>query len=229
MSSTATGNEQVTTLASIGGRATRPGPRRRVVMIAVAAVVAAALAALAVLALSGGSRPSSQSVAESLKYGKIPAWIPQQKAASDQIVSASATHPVLAAVEGDTVKAILPAGSAYGTAIGPSVPNWVQNYAHNGQWTAGSLAPSTFTFTIAAPSGVVPLKAADFSILTSSGQIIHPAVTLAGGGELPATAKPGQSLNLTLKTQLPEGEGALRWAPGGSRVLIAWLYELELD
>lgn len=225
----ATGSGHATELASIGGRAIRPGPRRRVVIVAAAVVVAAAVALVAVVALGGRSHPGSQSVARSLRYGKIPDWIPKQRSPSDQIVAASAAHPVLAAVEGDTINAHLPAGSAYVTAVGPSVPNWVQSYAHDGKWTAGSLAPSTFSFTIAAPKGVVPLRADDFSILTSAGQIIRPALTLTGGGGLPATVKPGQSLNLTLRTQLPEGEGALRWAFGGSRVLVAWFYELELD
>jgi hypothetical protein len=223
----ATGNGGTAALAHIGGRAFGPGPRRRVLAAVVALGAAIAVAVVVILATNGGSHPNSAGA--SLKYGKIPDWIPQQTQPSDQIVSATAGKPVLAAAEGDTVNAHLPAGSAYVTGVGPSVPNWVQNYAHEGRWPAGSLAPSTFTFTVAAPKGVVPLKASAFSILTATGQIVHPAVTLRGGGALPATVTAGKPLNLTLKAKLPEGEGSLRWAPDGNRVLVGWMYELELD
>jgi hypothetical protein len=223
----ATGNGGTAALAHIGGRAFGPGPRRRALVGAVALTAAVVAAVVVIVASSGGSHP--QNAAASLTYGKIPDWIPQQTQPSDRIVAATGAKPVLAAAEGDTVNAHLRAGSAYVTGVGPSVPNWVQNYAHEGRWPAGSLAPSTFTFTVAAPKGVVPLKAGAFSILTAQGQIVHPAVTLAGGGALPATIKAGKPVNLTLKASLPEGEGSLRWAPDGNRVLVGWMYELELD
>jgi hypothetical protein len=223
----ATGNGGTAALAHNGGRAFTPGPRRRVLMAGAALAVAIIATAVVVLASGGGSHTNN--AAASLSYGQIPSWIPRQTQPSDEVVSATAAKPVLAAAEGDTVHAHLRAGSAYVTGIGPSVPNWVQSYAHEGRWPAGSLAPSTFTFTVAAPKGVVPLKASAFSILTAAGQIVHPAVTLLGGGALPATVSAGKPLNLTLKAQLPEGEGSLRWAPVGDRVLVGWMYELELD
>jgi hypothetical protein len=223
----ATGGEDIAPLAQFGGRAFGPGPRRRFLIGALVAVVVAAAAVVTVVATGGSSQP--RNAAASLRYGQIPDWIPRQRAPSDRIVSATGAHPVLAANEGDTVLARVPTGSAYVTGVGPSVPQWVQNYAHNNQWTAGSLAPSTFMFTIAEPRGTVPLRAADFSILTSVGQIVHPAVTVQGGGALPATAPAGKTLNLVVRAKLPEGEGALRWAPGGVRVLVGWMYELELD
>jgi hypothetical protein len=225
----ATGSENTALFAHFGGRAFGPGPRRRFVTAAVAVVVVAAATVAVLLITGGGNSSHASNAAASLKYGKIPSWIPQQKAPSDRIVGATAAHPVLAAAEGDTVNAHLRAGTAYVTGVGPSVPNWVQNYAHEGRWTAASLAPSTFTFTIAQPKGAVPLKASAFSILTEAGQIVHPSVTMSGGQPLPATVEAGKPLNLTLKAKLPEGEGALRWAPEGNRVLVAWMYELELD
>jgi hypothetical protein len=223
-----TGSESTAPFAQIGGRAFGPGPQRRLLTAALVALVVIAAAVVVLLATSGG-RSHPHSTAASLKYGKIPDWIPAQKQPSDRIVSATAAHPVLAAAEGDTVFAHLRAGSAYVTGVGPSIPNWAQNYAHSGSWTASSLVPSTFTLTLAQPAGTVPLRASEFSILTSAGQIVHPAVTLSGGGALPATVQTGKPLNLTLKAKLPEGEGALRWAPEGNRVLVAWMYELELD
>jgi hypothetical protein len=221
----ATDNENTAPFAQIGGRAFGPGPRAR--LLAALAAFAVAAAAIVVIVTGGGSHPHRS--AASLKYGQIPSWIPKQAQPSDRIVAATAARPVLAAVEGDTVLARLTAGSGYVTAVGPSVPNWVQNYAHSGHWTSASLAPSTFTVTLAQPQGAIPLRAADFSILTSAGEIVHPAVTLSGGGALPATAQAGKPLSLTLNAKLPEGEGALRWGPGGRRVLVAWMYTLELD
>jgi hypothetical protein len=223
----ATDNENTAPLAQIGGRAFGPGPRAR--LLAALAACAVAVAAIVVILTAGGGGSHPHSTAGSLKYGQIPSWIPKQAQPSDRIVAATAARPVLAAVEGDTVLARLTAGSGYVTAVGPSVPNWVQNYAHSGHWTSASLAPSTFTVTLAEPKGAIPLTAADFSILTSAGQIVHPAVTLSGGRALPATVRAGKPLSLTLNAKLPEGEGALRWGPGGRRVLIAWMYTLELD
>jgi hypothetical protein len=223
----ATDSENTAPFAQIGGRAFGPGPRAR--WLAALAAFAVAAAAIVVILTAGGGGSHPHSTAASLKYGQIPSWIPKQAQPSDRIVAATAARPVLAAVEGDTVLARLTAGSGYVTAVGPSVPNWVQNYAHSGHWTSASLAPSTFTVTLAQPKGAIPLRAADFSILTSAGQIVHPAVTLSGGGALPARVHAGKPLSLTLNAKLPEGEGALRWGPGGKRVLVARMYTLELD
>jgi hypothetical protein len=223
----ASDSENTALFAQVGGRAFGPDPRAR--LLAALAAFAVAAAAIVVILTSGAGGSHPHNAAASLKYGQIPSWIPKQAQPSDRIVSATAAHPVLAAVEGDTVLARLKAGSGYVTAVGPSVPSWVQSYAHSGHWTAASLAPSTFSVTIAQPKGAIRLRAADFSILTSGGQIVHPAVTLSGGGSLPATLPAGRPVNLTLKAKLPEGEGALRWGPGGKRVLVAWMYTLELD
>jgi hypothetical protein len=223
----ATGSHSTAPFAQIGGRAFGLGPRGR--RLGAALAVAIAVAATIVLLLDGSAAHRHAPAVASQRYGQIPSWIPKTAQPSDRIVSASAAHPVLAAVEGDTVRARLAAGSGYATLVGPAVPGWAQNYAHDGHWTASSLAPSTFTLTFAQPRGTIPLKAADFSILTSGGQIVHPAVTLSGGSPLPAAVHPGRPLILTLKAKLPEGEGALRWGPGGRRVLVAWMYTLELD
>ena len=37
-----------------------------------------------------------------------------------------------------------------------------------------------------------------------------------------------KSLLANVKAGLPDGEGAIRWAPGG-KVLVAWVYELEFE
>jgi hypothetical protein len=205
-----------------GGRALGLGPRRLLVAIGLLAVVGVAIVVLS----AGGSDPRS---AASLKYGQIPAWLPKPTPPPNQIVTATASHPVLAAIEGNTVNAQLSHGSAYVTTVGPAIPDWVASEVQSGTWNDTSTAPSTFTVTFASPKGVVPLKAGAFSILTGEGQIIHPAVTGPHGSPLPARLAPGKPITLTLRVGLEEGDGALRWAPEGTKVLAAWFYHLELD
>lgn len=205
-------------------RVLTPGPGRR--GLAAAATVAVILAAgvLIITGLGAARKPA----AAGQTYGEIPSWLPKPAAPSDAMVSASAAHPVLAAVEGDTVDAHLYAGSAYVTGVGPAAATSAPAGGRAG--TGGSaLSPTTFLFTIASARGAVPLRAGAFSILTAAGQILHPTVTLRGGGRLPARATPGKPVNLTLSASLPEGQGALRWAPDGNRVLVAWLYQFELN
>jgi hypothetical protein len=215
----------VTPAASLnhgGGRAFGLGPRRLLVAFGVLAIVGVAIALLAF----GGSHPRS---AAALKYGQIPAWLPKPTPPTNQILTATAARPVLAAIEGNTVNAHLSHGSAMVTAVGPAIPDWVASEVQSGSWNDNSTAPSTFTVTFVSPKGVLPLKASSFSILTGEGQVVHPAVTGPHGSPLPARVSPAKPFTLTLKVGLGEGDGALRWAPQGSKVLVAWFYHLELD
>jgi len=172
---------------------------------------------------------ATEGSAASLKYGQIPAWLPKPVPPADQVVTATADHPALAAVEGDTVDARLTHGSAMVTTVGPAIPQWVTVDAHSGHLSQGSLAPATFTVTVAAPRGTIALNARAFSILTGEGQIVHPAVTGTHGSPLPAHVSAGQPITLTVRAGLGEGDGALRWAPEGPKVLVAWFYQLEFD
>jgi hypothetical protein len=83
--------------------------------------------------------------------------------------------------------------------------------------------------TLTAPHGTVASNAHAFSILTDAGQIVRPAVTGRHGSPLPAHVTAGHPITLTVKAGLGEGDGALRWAPDGTKVLVAWVYQLEFD
>jgi hypothetical protein len=216
------GSSPAASLNRGGGRAFGLGPRLLAVVVGVLAIIVVAIVLLA----GGGSHPRS---AASLKYGQIPAWLPQPTPPPNQIVTATAAHPALGAIEGNTVNAHLGHGSALVTAVGPAIPDWVASEVQSGSWNDSSTAPSTFTVTFASPRVDVPLKASAFSILTGQGQIIHPAVTGPHGSPLAARVTPGKPITLTLKVGLSEGDGALRWAPSGRKVLVAWFYHLELD
>ena len=69
--------------------------------------------------------------------------------------------------------------------------------------------------TLADVKGTVPLSAGSFSILTDAGKIVHPKVTVKGGGALPATLHSGQHINLDVAAGVTEGSGSIRWAPLG--------------
>ena len=217
-----------------GGRAFGLGPRRRLTAGLGALALAAAIVVVILVATgsSGGSGRtghSGQGSAASLKYGEIPSWLPKPTPPANQIVTATLAHPALAAVEGDTVEARLPSGSAMVTAVGPAIPRWVDVDVHSGHWNNANTAPTTFTVTFASRHGKLALKASTFSILTGQRQVIHPKLTAMNGSRPPAWVTPGKPVTVKLNVGLAEGDGALRWSPQGAKVLIEWLYQLEFD
>ncbi|HSZ06481.1 MAG TPA: hypothetical protein VK778_14935 [Solirubrobacteraceae bacterium] len=191
------------------------------------------LAAVAVAAglLIGSSGAAASRRAAVSTYGGYPTWLPRKKApAVNTILNASPSHPQLDAIEGNTMEVALPAGAeAEITAVGPSFPTWVAAAAQAGTLSEGSAVPAAFTVTVIARRGTVPLRASAFSILTAAGQLLHPAISGPGGKPAPAALRAGQHLSLTVNAKLTEGDGSLRWAPTGARVVSGWLYQLELD
>jgi hypothetical protein len=142
---------------------------------------------------------------------------------------ATLAKPILSEEQGYTVTAKLADGSADVTANGPIVPAYVANYAQSGQWPAGKLVPVKFYVTFAAVKGAVKIHPHDFTLLTQQGQIVPAKVSAKNGGAAPATLRPGQRVTLTVSSKAVEGQGSIRWAPGGNKVLIGWIYQLELD
>ena len=114
------------------------------------------------------------------------------------------------------------------TAVGPAIPSWVSTDVQSGHWRMGEAAPATFILTFTSATGAVPLNPKAFSVMTTQGQIVRPAITVRGGGALPETVAPGKALQLNVKAGLPDGEGEIRWAPDG-KLLVAWVYELEFE
>jgi hypothetical protein len=186
-----------------------------------------ALAALSGVLLSshGGSAASRSSA----KYGGLPAWLPKPKVTINRILRASATHPQLSAIQGEAVSIRLPGGRVLATVVGPAIPAEVAEKTQDDDDGDSDTAPCTFTVTFRSAAGVVPLAATAFTILDERGQIHRLRVTNAAGGPPPARVTPGRPVTLTMKTTLPEGEGSLRWAPDGPRVIAGWIFGLELD
>ena len=210
-----------------GSRAFRPGSRWALMAAAAATLVVAA--ALVIVFTSAGAK--SRYPAQDLTYGSLPKWLPKTKAASaaPMLEVASAAKPILGEEQGYTVRAQLPTGSADVTAVGPIVPTYVTNYAQSDLWPSSKLVPSTFYVTFADVTGSIPIAARAFDVLTDGGQVEVATVTVHGGGKVPAVVRAGQTVTLNVTTKTQEGQGAVRWAPEGPKILVGWIYQLELD
>jgi hypothetical protein len=210
-----------------GGRAFGLGRRWAFVAAAVVAA-AAAVGVVLLLTAGGGSRPVVAGV-----YGHLPSWLPKTaksaKPATPQDEQATATHPILAEEQGYTVHAVLPSGAVDITAVGPGFPGYVTSYASSGLWPASRPVPSTFYVTLADVKGTIPISSTAFSVENQAYQTVKASVTLKNGGKAPATVRAGQNLTLAVHTKTLEGQGAIAWAPNGTKALVAWIYQVELD
>ena len=187
------------------------------------------LAAFGLGVLLGHGRHASAGPTNSAKYGGLPSWLPKPNVTVGRVVQASAAHPRLAAIEGDAVSVQLARGRVLATAVGPAVPANAPAIAQADRSPNADISLCTFTVTLAAASGRVPIDANAFTVIDEQGQVSHLGVTASRGGPAPARVAPGQTVTLTMKTILPEGEYILRWAPGGHKVLVGWEFNVELD
>jgi hypothetical protein len=194
------------------------GPGSRVGRLAFACLAVAVLAAaLAVTVGRQLTRPDGSPA----RYGGLPSWLPKPTAAVGRVVEASPGHPRLA-VEGDKVLVQLAGGKVLATAVGPAVPE-------EGQFPVPPTSPCTFTVTLVATSGAVPVRGAAFTILDELGRLHHPQVSAQGGGPPPADVTPGRTVTLAVKDVLPTGSGQLRWAPGQAGPIVSWDFDVEID
>jgi hypothetical protein len=195
-----------------------------------AAILALVAAGALVMALKPGAA-TPHYPAQDLTYGSLPKWLPKQavEPVAPKLEVATAASPILGEEQGFTVHAELPTGSADVTAVGPQVPSYVANYAQSGLWPSSKLVPSTFYVTFADVSGSIPIAARAFNVLTDGEQLVPASISVKGGGKVPAVVRAGQHIELLVKTKTLEGQGGFRWAPEGSKILVGWIYQLELD
>jgi hypothetical protein len=154
-------------------------------------------------------------------YGYIPDWLPRPKIHVGWIVTASATHPWLA-VEGDTVAVNLAHGRVLATGVGPQVPQ-------QGHFPVPTTTFCTFTVTLTSASGSVPLNPAAFTTRDEYGQLQSLHVTNQDGGPVPRAVEPGKTVNLAMSAVLPRGQGQLQWTPSGTKPIVSWDFEVEID
>ena len=74
----------------------------------------------------------------------------------------------------------------------------------------------------------MPVERGAFTILDELSHLHLPLVTLAAA---PAAALPaaGRTLTVIVKDVLPTGGGQLRWAPAGSKPVVSWDFDVEID
>jgi hypothetical protein len=196
-------------------------PQPRLLGAAAAAVLAVAAVVVAILLIGGGSG-SSAPVHHELTYGGLPKWLPKTEKTEERIVTASATHPALA-IQGNTVAVELPhGGKVMATAVGPEVPE-------EGEFPVPATSPASFVVTLAKAHGAVPIKAGDFTVRDEEGHIHHPKVTGLHGGPLPSEVAAGKTVSLEVRGTFPTGDGALNWAPGSGKPIVAWDFDIEID
>jgi hypothetical protein len=190
-------------------------PRRALV----GALIIIALAVVAGIVASGGAH--GRTAASPARYGGLPSWLLKATVPVGRIVHASPTRSVLA-IEGDTVDVGLSGAGTFATLVGPSVPE-------TGKFPVPATSPCTFVITFAKTSGVVPIRAGDFTIADEEGRLHHPKVTGLGSGRLPGRLTSGKSVSLKLYAVLPTGSGSLSWAPVAGRPLVSWDFDVEID
>ncbi len=146
---------------------------------------------------------------------------PRISFATDRVVQASAARPRLA-VQGDSVSVATGRGQVLATAVGPSVPP-------PDPATGPTGTTCTFRVTLVARSGAVPLSPDAFTIVDEQGRLHRPSVSPSGGSAASGRVVPGRPVTLSVRSVLPIGGGRLSWAPDGSKPLVSWDFDVELD
>ncbi len=213
-----------------GGRAFKPGRRWALVTAAVMALVVAGVLVWALVPGGSGSH--------SAQYGSLPSWLP--KNVRDRTVQneappvpvATLAHPQLETEQGYTMRVQLPGGTADVTAVGPGIPDYVQQRAAAGRWAVTKPTPSTFYITIKALKGSIPVSAKDFQVLSVTSSALFTALkfSVKGGGPVPTSVKAGQTASIVAQTMATDGQGAITWAPvAGHKAVAGWIWQMEID
>jgi hypothetical protein len=183
----------------------------------VVTVIASGALGIGIAGAFGGSGHATSSAG---RYGALPSFLPTTSLQPDSPLTGTAARPALTS-EGDAVAARLPHGSALVTVSGPVVPGEGLPY----QATATT---ATWTVTISHAAGRVPLSTSAFSTIDSLGKTYRPGF-VPGQPRPPAMLRPGQGASFELRTVMPVGEGAMRWAPADHDLLATWDFVVEND
>ncbi|HET9691181.1 MAG TPA: hypothetical protein VFP61_08505 [Acidimicrobiales bacterium] len=154
-----------------------------------------------------------------LGYRTLPAFLPARTAPVDRVVTATASHPQLAA-QGIAVDVDLAAGHVQAVVTGPAVPPFVA--------PPPPAVTATWTVTLTDASGFVPVHVADFTVTDQLGRTFTPSL-VEGAAPPPATAARGGTVTFRLTAVMPTGEGRLHWSPGGGPALVSWDFVVEDD
>jgi hypothetical protein len=214
-----------------GGRAHPSGPQMRFLG---AGLVAAAIAIVVILLINanGGSTPVAGNPVHlqlTKVYGHPAKSIKIPEPPKIPTATASARHPDLSQQPGYSVTVTLPHGSTHLFMAGPLLSSHLANDVSEHKVSLFASVPGKFEVTFTDSHGTVPLSANALTLITYRGVVLHPTVTLANGGPLPATVPDHKTLKLTMQAKVPEGDGLIRWSPIRNRILVGVFWTTEFD
>jgi hypothetical protein len=195
-----------------------------------AGVIAAGVTAGAVVVLAGVGAGAAAAAAAATAGAPLtgpglvgyPAYLPKSTlhVDNDGALVGTAARPALTS-EGEAVKVVTAHWSARVTVSGPEVPGEGLPYQ-------APATTCTWTVRVSKVSGHVPISAADFASIDSGGQQFRPTL-VPGQPAPPAVLHHGQSATFELRAGEPVGEGLMRWAPVGGRIVAKWDFVVEND
>lgn len=177
--------------------------------------------ALVVVSLGVSGCTSSEPPKVVNTYGGLPSYLAKIPSASDDVLTGTTTRPVLTS-EGDSVKMKLADGATLlATATGPVVPG--EGLPHQTTFTT-----CTWTVSLSGASKAVPIRLSDLTTVDQLGNVYRLS-PVPGKPALPTVLEPGKQETFEVRTAMKVGEGLLRWAPGGSKIVAEWDFEVEND
>jgi hypothetical protein len=221
--------------SGLGDRAKAPGPRR--LYLGAAALAAIVIAAVVILVIKPGGGTSSPKLLNAAVmhrpltkvYGHVPSYIKIPEPTLPPPATASAAHPDLSQQAGYAVKTTLPHGVTDVFMAGPLLQRSLANNVSTHRVSLNAAVPGTFEVIFSATHGRVPLSKNAFTLITYRGTILHPRMTLANGGPLPAMVPDGKTLKLKMFAKVPEGDGLIRWSPINNKILVGTFWTTEFD
>jgi len=151
-----------------------------------------------------------------------PAFLPKRTLDydSDALVVGTAGKPALTN-QGDPIEVVTPGWSVLAVISGPEVPGEGLPYQT-------SFTTCTWTVTLSKATGRVPISISDFDSIDDRGNLYRPQ--LVAGQPAPARfLQPGERVSFELRAYEAVGEGLMRWAPIGGRIVGKWDFVVEND
>jgi hypothetical protein len=171
---------------------------------------------------ASGAKPAASHSSNLNTYGGYASYLPKSTLhqQNDMRLTGTATQPALTS-EGDGVQVRTPQWSVLMTVSGPEVPGEGLPY-QTPETTC------TWTVTMSAATGLVPVSAKDFTSIDHLGAVYRPAF-VKGQPVPPKFLRPGQRISFELRAVQVVGEGLMRWAPNGHNIVAKWDFEVEND
>jgi hypothetical protein len=180
--------------------------------------------AAAAVATGCGGGPAHHAAATARGHGLVgyPAFLPKSTLhyKSDGLVVGTAAQPALTS-QGDPVQVVTPGWSVVAVVTGPEVPGEGLPYQ-------ADVTTCTWTVTLSGATGNVPISATNFDSVDDLGDVYQPQF-VPGQPVPPNVLRPGQTVSFELRAAEAVGEGLMRWAPIGGRIVAKWDFVVEND